>query len=140
MTRTITQDLFKRRVPQIVGIYLGISWALLEFVGFMVDQYVLSPHLVTLSLVVLASLLPSVMVVAYFHGEPGRQGWTRAEKVAIPLNLVALGARRVVHPSLGWKSVSGHSSSRRSAQASVTGTLPRSFPDQLGQAKIQSSS
>ncbi|MBT8395964.1 MAG: tetratricopeptide repeat protein, partial [Gemmatimonadetes bacterium] len=92
MARTITQDLWKRRVPQIVGIYLGVSWGVLEFVGFVVDQYVLSPHLVTLSLVVVASLLPSVLVVGYFHGEPGRQGWTRTEKVAIPLNLVALAA------------------------------------------------
>jgi hypothetical protein len=43
----IWQDLWKRRVPQVLGVCLGVSWAVLEFVGFLVDQYVLSPHLVT---------------------------------------------------------------------------------------------
>lgn len=91
MAESPWQNLWKRRVPQAVGIYLGISWAVIEFVGFMVDRYVLSPHLVTLSLVVLASLLPSVAIVAYFHGAPGRQGWTRVEKIGIPTNLLAMG-------------------------------------------------
>ena len=88
----IFQDLWKRRVPHVLGVYLGISWAVIEFVGFLVDQYTLSPHLVTFSLVTLASLLPSVSIIAYFHGTQGRQGWTRAEKIAVPSNLLALGA------------------------------------------------
>ncbi|MGD2122713.1 MAG: hypothetical protein PVJ76_13255, partial [Gemmatimonadota bacterium] len=88
--RGIGQDLWKRRVPQIIGVYLGISWAVLEFVGFLVNQYLLSTHLVTLCLVVMASLIPSVMVVAYFHGEPGRQGWTKVEKVTVPVNVIGL--------------------------------------------------
>jgi len=89
MKRTIWQDLLKRRVPHVVGIYLGISWGLLEFVGFLVNQYGLSPHLVTFSLVTLVSLIPSVSIMAYFHGAPGRQGWTKVEKVTVPFNLLA---------------------------------------------------
>jgi len=90
MSGGIWQNLWKRRVFHVVGVYLGISWALLEFVGFIVDQYVLSPHLITFCLVGLVSLLPSVAIVAFFHGTPGRQGWTRAEKVAVPSNLLVM--------------------------------------------------
>ncbi|MCK5651337.1 MAG: hypothetical protein KAJ42_08170, partial [Gemmatimonadetes bacterium] len=92
MANGVVKDLFARRVPQAVGIYLGISWAVLEFVGFLVNQYLLSPHLVSLCLVVLVSLLPSVIIVAYFHGAPGRQGWTRVEQVTVPINLLGLAA------------------------------------------------
>ncbi|MGD2123945.1 MAG: tetratricopeptide repeat protein [Gemmatimonadota bacterium] len=88
--RGIGQDLWKRRVPHLIGVYLGISWGVLEFVGFLVNQYLLSTHLVTLCLVVMASLIPSVMVVAYFHGAPGRQGWTKVERVTVPANLIGL--------------------------------------------------
>ncbi len=37
------RELFKRRVPQITGVYLGVSWAFLEFVDWAVSQYGLSP-------------------------------------------------------------------------------------------------
>ena len=85
------KSLWTRRVPHVLGVYLGVSWGLLEFVGFLVDRYLLSPHLVTFSLVALVSLLPSISIIAYFHGTPGRQGWSKVEKVAVPSNLLALG-------------------------------------------------
>jgi tetratricopeptide (TPR) repeat protein/TolB-like protein len=82
------KELLKRRVPQILGIYLGISWAIVEAVGFLVDRYLLSTYLVDLSIVILLSLIPSVLILAYFHGAPGRDEWTMPEKVGIPANLL----------------------------------------------------
>jgi tetratricopeptide (TPR) repeat protein len=71
-----------------LGIYLGASWVVIEFVGMLVDRYVLSPHLIDLSIVLLASLIPTVALLAYFHGAPGRDGWTRTERYFVPANLV----------------------------------------------------
>jgi tetratricopeptide (TPR) repeat protein len=88
MPSSALKELLKRRVPQILGIYLGISWAIVEAVGFLVDRYLLSSHLVDLCIVILLSLVPSVLILAYFHGTPGRDEWTLPEKVGIPTNLL----------------------------------------------------
>jgi tetratricopeptide (TPR) repeat protein len=88
MAFRVFRELVKRRVPQILGLYLGGSWVVIEFVGMLVDRYSLSPHLVSLSLVVLGSLIPTVVLLAYFHGMPGPNEWATAEKVGIPLNLL----------------------------------------------------
>jgi tetratricopeptide (TPR) repeat protein/TolB-like protein len=88
MPSSALKGLLKRRVPQILGIYLGISWAIVEAVGFLVDRYLLSTHLVDLCIVILLSLIPSVILLAYFHGTPGRDEWALPEKLGIPMNLL----------------------------------------------------
>jgi tetratricopeptide (TPR) repeat protein/TolB-like protein len=92
MPSSVLKGLLKRRVPQILGIYLGISWAIVEAVGFLVDRYLLSSHLVDVSIVILLSLIPSVLLLAYFHGAPGRDEWAVPEKVGVPANLVVCAA------------------------------------------------
>ena len=86
-----TTELFRRRIPQILGAYLIASWAVLEFADFAVNRYVLSPYLVDFALALLALMAPSVLLLAWFHGAPGRDSWTRVEKIGIPLNLAVAG-------------------------------------------------
>ncbi len=86
------RNLLARRVPQILGIYFGASWVLIEFVSFLVDRFALSPHLITLCLVVLGAMVPTVFLLAYFHGAPGPNQWATAEKIGIPVNLLAVAA------------------------------------------------
>ncbi|MCK4312086.1 MAG: tetratricopeptide repeat protein, partial [Candidatus Cloacimonetes bacterium] len=83
------KNLWQRRVPQILGIYLGASWAIIEFVSnLLVDRYLLSPHLIDFSIVILLSLIPSILFLSYFHGKPGKDEWTKVEKISIPVNLL----------------------------------------------------
>lgn len=82
-------DLLKRRVPQIVGGYLLASFAALEFLVWLVDRYPVSPHLPDFGFAVLASMIPTVFMIAFYHGRPGRDHWTAVEKAGIPINLVA---------------------------------------------------
>ncbi len=84
--------LLERRVPQIVGLYLGASWVIVEFVTLLVDRFALSPYLIELGIVVLGMLIPTVVLMAYYHGRPGRQEWTAAEKIGIPANVLAAAA------------------------------------------------
>jgi hypothetical protein len=49
------------------------------------------PHLTDLGLITLLSMLPTVGMLAYFHGRPGRDEWTRTEKIGIPLNIIFTG-------------------------------------------------
>jgi len=86
-----TTELFRRRIPQILGAYLITSWAVLEFADFAVNRYVLSPYLVDFAFALLALMAPSVLLLAWVHGAPGRDSWTRLEKIGIPLNLAVAG-------------------------------------------------
>jgi tetratricopeptide (TPR) repeat protein len=85
----VMTHLLERRVPQILGLYLGASWVTIEFVSLLVDRFALSPHLIEFSLVILGSLIPTALMLAYFHGKPGRNDWALLEKVGIPVNLLS---------------------------------------------------
>jgi len=81
------RELVRRRVPQIIGIYLGVSWGIIQFTEWLVDRYMFSPHLIDLTIVILLSLIPSSIIIAYHHGRPGRDKWRKTEKIGIPFNL-----------------------------------------------------
>ena len=86
--RSIIIELWDRRVFHIIGIYLGGSWAMLEFVSsFLVDRFYMSEQWISISFVLLISLIPSVLMVAWFHGRPGPDTWNKIEKIGIPINL-----------------------------------------------------
>lgn len=85
---TSISDLLRRRVPQILGVYLAAGWAMLEFTDWLVNRYALSPHLIDLGLAAWALMIPTVLILAYYHGAPGRDRWTRVEKIGIPVNVV----------------------------------------------------
>lgn len=86
---TVLGEIWNRRVPHILGLYLGGSWGILEFISsLLVDRFFLSSHWITLSFVTLASLIPSVMMVAWYHGKPGPDSWTNIEKIGIPINVL----------------------------------------------------
>jgi serine/threonine-protein kinase len=89
---SLFKDLWRRRVLQIVGIYLIAVKAIEEFVKWLVARFLLSPNLPDFSLAVLLSLIPTVLILAYFHGARGRYKWVKAEKIIIPLNLLVSAA------------------------------------------------
>ncbi|UCH11079.1 MAG: hypothetical protein JSU61_04090 [Fidelibacterota bacterium] len=86
------KELRERRLIQLVGLYLGAAWVALEFLGFLSDRYNLSPYIVDLILLAVGCMLPSVIVLAYTHGKPGKDEWTMVERVVIPVNaLITVG-------------------------------------------------
>ena len=87
-SKTLIEDLLKRRVPQFIGVYVVASWTILQIVDWIVNRYILSPYLVDLSLGVIIALVPTVLIMAYFHGKPGKDKWSNIEKIGIPVNLV----------------------------------------------------
>lgn len=85
---TFMKNLFERRVPHVMGLYFGASWVVVEFADWLVNRYVLSPYLIDLILVALLSLVPTVVIVSYFHGKPGRDKRTNIETLGISVNLL----------------------------------------------------
>lgn len=78
-----------RRVVPAVGVYVGGSWVLIEILDRLVERYLLSPYITDIAFWGLFSLIPAVILVAWTHGKPGKDTVTTAEKVGIPINLIA---------------------------------------------------
>ena len=51
------------------------------------NEFVLSPHWTRVVLSTVLLFLPTVLMLAWFHGKPGRNRVTLTEKVGIPVNL-----------------------------------------------------
>ncbi|MCK4677625.1 MAG: tetratricopeptide repeat protein [Bacteroidales bacterium] len=85
---TIFKDLWNRRVFQISAIYLFSAWIIKQAVAAMVSRYMLSPYLTDLSWVIFLSLIPTVLLLAYFHGRRKTSKWTQVERIGLPLNAV----------------------------------------------------
>ena len=81
-------NLVSRRVPYILGIYIAGCWTVVQIVDWIISRYLISPHIVDLCLATMVSFIPSVCLIAYYHGTPGRDKWQPIEKVAIPLNII----------------------------------------------------
>lgn len=100
----IIQELIKRRIPQILGIYLAIGWGVLEFQDWLVGRYGLTPVIADISLAVWVGMIPTVLLLAYFHGEKGGQPWTRVEKIGVPANVLAVGTvLALMFSAGGWE-------------------------------------
>ena len=85
----LIKSLLKRRVPQIVGIYLGSAWTLFGVLQWAVNRYVLSPHLEELFLLAALLFLPALIIVAYGHGAPGKDAWKKYEVIGLSCNALA---------------------------------------------------
>jgi len=86
--KSFITDLWERRVPQYIATYLGVVWAVLQFLDFLSTRYDLPPYIVDRFLTFCAILLPSVIIFIYNHGRPGRDGWKSYEKFLLPVNFI----------------------------------------------------
>ncbi|MFH1842091.1 MAG: hypothetical protein ABIF77_02705 [bacterium] len=89
---SFVQELRKRRVPQYTSGYLVLSWGLIQVVAFLEERMLFSPHLVNVISLALVLLLPSVVMMAWCHGRPGPDIWTRSAKWTVPANMLVAAA------------------------------------------------
>jgi tetratricopeptide (TPR) repeat protein len=84
----LLKDLWRRRVPQVLGIYLIAAKLIEEFVKWLTGRFALSPNLPDFILAVLLSLIPTVLILAYFYGKQCQEKWVKAKKIIIPANIL----------------------------------------------------
>ena len=84
----IFKKIIDRRVPQILGSYFIGATTLLFFIDWLVAKYDFSDYYTSLCLFGLICIVPSVIILAYFHGAPGKDDWTKVEKYGIPINIL----------------------------------------------------
>ena len=90
-TQSLLENLKRRHVPQIAGMYIAAMWLVIELGDWVTDRFGLPGNLTSFVFVAMLVMLPAVLLVAYNHGAPGRDRWTKIEKIFVPAN-VALAA------------------------------------------------
>jgi tetratricopeptide (TPR) repeat protein len=86
---SLSTEIRERRVLPALGVYVGASWVVVEILDRLVERYYLSPYLTDIVFWGLYSLVPAVILLAWTHGRPGKDRVTRAEKVGVPINIIA---------------------------------------------------
>ena len=82
------RDIWGRRVPHILGTYGVSSSGVVLFLDWLVERYELNSIYTDVILIAIVTLLPSIIMVAYFHGKPGKDEWMKTEIIGIPVNLI----------------------------------------------------
>ena len=96
------KKILNRRIPQILGSYFIAGTSLVFFIEYLVEKYEFPTYLPTMSLIALIGILPSVIILAYFHGAPGKDEWTKIEKIAIPINVLFIGCIILIGNQYNW--------------------------------------
>lgn len=65
------EELVRRRIPHVLGVYLAGAWGLLEFTDWAVTRFALQAPLISLLLLGLMALLPPVLWMAWRWGGAG---------------------------------------------------------------------
>jgi len=96
---SLLQRLKDRKIVQWAVAYAAGAWVFLEFMGYVADQFGWSALVGRVMLVLVACGLLVVLVVAWYHGEKGRQWVSGPELLIIALLLLITGGvLRVVGP------------------------------------------
>ena len=82
------KELFKRRVPQIIGFYIAATWMMIEIGDWMVERFHLSPEITSYIFIGMVFFLPSMFYLAYHYGKPGKDQWKRATFAIVPSNIL----------------------------------------------------
>ena len=85
------KNLLNRRIPHILSSYFIAGTSLVLFAQYLVDKYQFPSHFPTLALFGIMGILPSVIILSYFHGAPGKDSWNKIEKIGVPINILFLG-------------------------------------------------
>jgi eukaryotic-like serine/threonine-protein kinase len=87
--------LSQRKIVQWAIAYLAGAWVLLQVLEFIAGNFGWPPALVRAATVFLAIGFGAALVIAWYHGEQGRQQVTRTEIVLLSLILLGAGAGAV---------------------------------------------
>lgn len=121
------KQLMVRRVPQFVGLYIAATWMTIEIGEWVSGRLGWPDQVVFYVFILMVALLPSVGVLAWNHGAPGRDESPRYEKWFLPVNtlvgfifLFALVGLGPIGPSSGIGEAQG-------------ATVERVFVDETGE-------
>ncbi len=125
--------ILERQVLQILVTYAVSCWGIIQFIDWLTHRYQLSPSLTDFVIVLEVLVFPSVLILAYYRGEPGKTPWTWAEKIGVPLN--ALVAALILWSSFQDKEL-GSINQTMMMQDAHGRTVQRTFPKSAFRKRI----
>jgi hypothetical protein len=96
------KEVLNRRIPQILGSYVVAGTSLVLFMDWLSARYEFPQYYVTIALFGIVSIIPSVLILAYFHGAPGKDEWNKLEKVGIPMNVIFIALMILLGNQYDW--------------------------------------
>jgi len=84
----IIKDLAHRRVPHIIGSYIFATTSMILFADWLFNRYEFPEYYTTYILFTFLLLLPSVSLIAYGHGAPGKDEFRKLELIVVPFNII----------------------------------------------------
>ena len=96
------KEVLNRRIPQILGSYIVAATSLVLFMDWLSARYEFPQYYVTIALFGIVSIIPSVLILAYFHGAPGKDEWNKLEKVGIPMNVIFIALMILLGKQYDW--------------------------------------
>ena len=95
------ENLQRRRVPAIVGMYIAATWLVIELGDWVTERFGFAESLTSFVFIAMLVMLPAVALFAYNHGAPGKDEWRNSEKILIPVNAaIAIAVLYFVSPAL----------------------------------------
>ena len=73
------ERLREKHIFRTAFIYLGGAWASMEAIGFFVDNYGWSRRVLDVAVLLIVLGFPATLIIAWYHGEKGKQQVQRAE-------------------------------------------------------------
>ena len=98
----LSKELLNRRIPQILASYFIAGATFILFMDWLVNRYDLAEYYTTMALFGIIAILPSVVILSYFHGAPGKDEWNRIEKIGIPVNMIFIIAVFFIGHKVNW--------------------------------------
>ena len=86
--KSILSEIISRKIPQIIGMYIASAWLAMEISDWMSGRFDLTAQLSTYVFVGMLSFLPTVILLAWGHGKPGKDNWSQLEVAWIPTNIL----------------------------------------------------
>lgn len=96
------EKILNGRIPQILGSYFIAGTSLVLFIEYLVEKYEFPIYLPAMSLIALGGIFPSVLILAYFHGAPGKDEWSKIEKIGVPINVLFIGIFILIGNNYNW--------------------------------------
>lgn len=84
----ILSEIVIRKIPQIIGVYIASVWLAVEISDWMSGRFELLQQFSTYVFIGMLAFLPTVILVAWGHGRPGKDQWSKLEFYWIPINLM----------------------------------------------------
>lgn len=85
------ERLRERHIFRTAFLYLGGAWASMEAIGFFVENYAWSRTVLDVAVLLIVLGFPAALIIAWYHGEQGRQQVQRTE-ASLLLTLAVLAA------------------------------------------------